>query len=217
MKKGLLIAGAFLPILMVAGCGTANNTSTTTNSTTSPTNTSTANTNTTNTNQTTKAPATKNITLQVITDQTNGQPKQVPAFVPANITLPENANVTVTVINHDDGGAPLVSPNDSKVQGTLNGTITVDGKTVTSVPANDIAHTITIAPTGSFKGLNIPIEAHPSTEKTNTIVFTFHTPSSPTTLHWACMSKCGSGSDGMGGVMNWSMDPGYMSGTWTVQ
>lgn len=203
--------------VMVAGCGTQ--ASTPVNPSTGPTqaanstNQSNAPANTTSTQTATK---TASYSLQVIVDQTNGQPKQVPAIVPANLTLPENTDVTITVKNYDDGGAPLVVKSDNQVQGTVNGSIAIDGKTVTSVPENNVAHTITIPATGNFKGLNVPIAARTSNEKYDTVTFTFHTPSTPTTLKWECMAECGTGSSGMGGVMNWPMNPGYMSGTWTV-
>lgn len=213
---GALTVTAGLAVL-VAGCGTqAPNPSTVptqTNTTSQPA----ASTNTTNTSSNQTAAKTAKFTLQVITDQKNGTPKQVPAVVPGNLTLPENTDVTITVQNYDDGAAPLVAASEAQVTGTLNNAITTDGKTVSSVPASKVAHTITIAATGSFKGLNVPIEQRTSSEKYNTVVFTFHTPSTPTKLAWECMAKCGTGSTGMGGVMNWPMDPGYMSGTWTVQ
>ncbi|QQE79881.1 hypothetical protein [Alicyclobacillus sp. SO9] len=209
MKSKLFAIAVISPIFVLAGCGTSNNSA---SSSTAPTNTSNRSTS----QQTSASTIKTHFKIQVIVDKKNGKPKMVPAFVPANLTLPENKDVTITVQNFDDGGAAIPS-GGNKVQGTVSGTMTVDGKAVSSVPVKKVAHTITIAQTSSFKGLNIPIEARTSSERSNSIVFTFHTPSKPTQLKWQCDAACGSGSSGMGGVMDLSKNPGYMNGTWTVK
>jgi hypothetical protein len=132
-----------------------------------------------------------------------------PRFVPANLTLPANADVTLTINSFDDGNAPIPT-GFNQVKGTVGGSMTLDGKSLTSIPVKDVAHTMTIPSIG----LNIPIAVKTSTEKFSSTTFTFHTPSSPTKLDWQCMTACGTGNDGMGGPM---VTDGWMKGVFTVK
>ncbi|MCF8565479.1 hypothetical protein LLE49_12205 [Alicyclobacillus tolerans] len=216
-KKVLVFSGvALLSMFSVSACGAANSqtASSQPQASTAPTkpaasSTSSANaTNGGNGAGTSKAVAKASFTMTVETGKMDGK-SGWPEYTPANLTLPANADVTITVNSYDDGNAPIPS-GDNKVTGTVDGTMTVDGKSVTSIPTKDVAHTITI----SSIGLNIPIAVKTSSEKYSATEFTFHTPSKPTTLDWQCMAACGSGSSGWQGAM---ATDGWMKGTFNVQ
>lgn len=127
-----------------------------------------------------------------------------PKVSPANISFPKGSTVVLTIINYDDGTAPLppsspygdVWGSDPTYGLISGGTETVDGKVVTQIPNDKISHTFTIP------GLlvNIPIPAVPPNKKTTTVVFKFQVNKSGTFL-WLCVAPCGSGSTGMGGAM----------------
>lgn len=129
-----------------------------------------------------------------------------PEYAPAYFALPANATVQMTVQSFDDGPAP--APGYTTIRGTVGGVIEVDGKTVRSVPANDITHTFTVP----ALGLNVPIPAAPKGGSV-TVTFTFHT-GAPGTYTWQCYAECGNGPDGWGYPMT---TPGMMTGTVTVR
>lgn len=147
-----------------------------------------------------------NVSLVVQTGKMDGKPGW-PRFVPANFSVTAGQKVVLTITSYDDGTAPLTSSMTAydSVQG---GTETVDGQPVTSIPNADISHTFTVP----ALGVNVPIPAVPSGQKTVTVVFTF-TPAKSGTFTWECMAPCGTGADGMGGPM---ATPGWMRGTLTV-
>lgn len=149
-----------------------------------------------------------NLTVKIVTGKMDGKPGW-PQFQPANANLPANSVVNVTVKDYDDGAAAIPT-GYNVVKGTVNGSITVDGKTVTSVPANDVAHTISI-PT---IGLNIPIPPKTDKEAYATVTFSFKTPANAEQLNWQCMAACGSGSSGWEGAM---ATGGWMKGVYNVQ
>lgn len=138
----------------------------------------------------------------------------------ANIVLPANSLIEVTIINYDSGNASVPAA-DAKVTGTVGNQITVVNNTLinstatkngisvkgawttSSVQPSDIAHTFTIA----GMNLNVPIVVS-SIEQ-----FSFHT-ANTNTYTWQCYATCGSGSSGWGDAMS---TPGWMTGTITVQ
>ena len=137
------------------------------------------------------------VTMQLITNTTGklgGQPK----ITNSNWTVKKGETVTVRIINHDDGTAPLTGNYMKyvKVMGTTSGKELVSGKAVKSVSDINIAHTFTVP----GLGFNMPIPAAP-TGKTNVIVATFVAKKTGTFL-WRCFAPCGSGSDGMAGAMS---------------
>ena len=123
--------------------------------------------------------------------------------MPATITLPANANVTLTIKNGDDGADPVPAAY-AKVTGTVGGVETVAGQQISSMSANKVSHTFTV----SGLGLNIPLPA------TSTVTVTFHTPSKAGTYTWQCYVPCGTGSDGWGGPM---VTAGWMTGSIQIQ
>ncbi len=160
------------------------------------------------------APKKANLYLTILSGGQNGK-KEWPNFLPSNFTIPADTDVTVTIADFDDGAAPI--PADSaKVQGTVDGSMTVisalngdlskaPSKNVTELPADIVAHTFTINDNGF--NLNVPIPAEA------TVTFTFHSPKAGT-YSYRCLSGCGTGSTGTEGAM---ATDGWMRGTVTVQ
>ena len=136
----------------------------------------------------------------------------------ANITLPSNTQIDLTIINYDDGPAPTSGTyenvtgttnnemtifNDTNVNSTYNGQgISVaGGQTVTSVPDSNIAHTFTIL-NGTKVVVNIPVVPSSTVQASFTIQSGSYT--------WQCEAACGSGNSGWNGAMS---TPGWMTGT----
>lgn len=124
----------------------------------------------------------------------------------ANVKLPKDATVVLTIKSHDDGAASL--PKNvifyDKVMGTVGTKETVDGKSVTEVSNKVISHTFTIADLG----INLPIPAAP-TGKVVTVQATIHTGKAGT-YTWQCYAPCGTGKGDMHGAMDTA---GYMKGS----
>lgn len=139
-----------------------------------------------------------------------------PEFVPSNLSFPAGSTVVLTIVNYDDGTAPLsasspyghVWGSDPTFGVVSGGTETVDGKSVTEIPNNEISHTFTIP--GLL--INVPIPAVQSGQKTTTVVYTFKV-SKTGRFTWQCEAPCGTGSTGMGGAMN---QDGWMQGVVNV-
>jgi hypothetical protein len=138
-----------------------------------------------------------------------------PEFLPADFTVPANAIVDVEIRDFDDGPA-TVPAGYNKVIGTIGGTMKVikalngpvdqqPSTTVSEVPANQVAHTLTFADNG-FK-LNVPIPP------LSTVEFSFQAPAAGT-YSWQCYAACGTDQSGWGGPM---ATDGWMKGTMTVQ
>ncbi len=150
--------------------------------------------------------------LAILTGKMVGQ-SGWPEFVPANFTVPGNTAVQAEIRCFDDGTASIPSGYEV-VRGTVGGNMTlisaVNGdlskspaRTVQSVNAAGVAHTLTFADTG----MNIPIPP------LSTVRFSFFSGNAGT-HPWQCMAACSTGQGGWGGAMSTS---GWMSGTMTVQ
>jgi hypothetical protein len=134
----------------------------------------------------------------------------------ANIRLPANTMIKLTIVCYDEGNASLASDQYADVQGTVNGTITYTsnadanssqgakgivlkgGEIVTKVAPALIAHTFTIP----SLGLNIPVPL------SSTVVAYFKTGAAGS-YTWYCETACGSGATGILGAMD---TPGWMTG-----
>lgn len=134
----------------------------------------------------------------------------------ANITLPINTLIKLTIVDYDDGNASLRSPQYSNVQGTVNGTITYvnndnvnssqgpdgivlkGGQTVSSVPPDEIAHTFTIP----SLNINIPVPL-------SSTVVAYIKIDKMGNFAWFCETACGAGDNGLVGAMD---TPGWMVG-----
>lgn len=138
-----------------------------------------------------------------------------PAYIPANPTLPANADVTITITNFDDATA-LTSGTEhyataSGIVGPLQ-VATIDPAkpnapaAVTSTtsldPATGVSHTFTIPKLG----VNVPIAPKSRT------TFTIHTAAAGI-YTWQCFDPCGSDPNGWGGAM---ATDGYMKGAMTL-
>lgn len=149
------------------------------------------------------------------------------SFSNDNLVVPANSAVTVTIRQYDTGGKPN-NPYFATVQGTVGGTESVNGKTVSSISPSDVGHTFTlrnIAGNSPNLFLNIPLPAvannapnvlhigHGYYPKPNMVVFTFLTKGSGV-YEWNCEFPCGQSVAGFGGAMSTF---GYMSGTLTVK
>ncbi len=116
-----------------------------------------------------------------------------PAVAPSDIHVSAGSTVVLTIKEYDDMVTAL--PDGSPYNNVMGGTETVDGKQVTTVGNDQLAHTITIA----SLGINIPLPKAPEGGFT-TVTFTFKAPASGT-YEWRCMTPCGDGPMGMGGAM----------------
>ena len=132
--------------------------------------------------------------------------------------VPANSVVHVTIYQYDSPTG-LRNPFLSQVQGTLGGTMTLDGKTVDSVNPEEASHTFAIPELGVFVPLpgvseeakhpceEAPCEAASSDHRT--ITFSFRT-GKKGLYRWQCFVPCGAGYlDGNGGPMQ---TLGYMDG-----
>jgi hypothetical protein len=131
-------------------------------------------------------------------------------------TVPANSIVHVTIYQYDSPTG-LRNPFMGQVQGTIGGTMTVDGKTVNSIEPEEASHTFAVPELGIFVPLpGVPEEAKNACEFApcegaahRTITFSFRT-GKKGRYHWQCFVPCGAGYiDGNGGPMQ---TLGYMDG-----
>lgn len=113
--------------------------------------------------------------------------QNVDFFTPANFSVPAQSLIEVTVADYDQSPSN-VSEEYTHVCGTVNGTMQVNGQSVSSVSANDVSHTFTIT-NGSNAGLNVPMPC--ASAKSPTIIKFSMYFSKPGVYHWQCETKCG--------------------------
>ena len=111
-------------------------------------------------------------------------PMHAAAFAPSYFLLPAHRYVTVTILSTDMRPSPP-APYYTKVQGTVGGSIYVNGRRIQTVPPEDVAHTFT-APA---LGLNVPIPVATKGHAV-TVRFTLQTPAKGT-YEWLCVCPCG--------------------------
>ncbi|MGA2014721.1 MAG: hypothetical protein ABSH51_29925 [Solirubrobacteraceae bacterium] len=153
-----------------------------------------------------------------------------------NLKLPAHSTVTFTVKQYDSA-TTLHNTFFDTVRGTVGGTMTVNGKTMSQVSPDAPGHTFTLqTPPDSnepYLFVNVPLlgtgaNANQSAVTVNgnpypapnVIVFQIKT-EGPGTYIWHCYVPCGTGlkGDGIGGQDNFGgpmATTGYMSGTVTV-
>ena len=156
---------------------------------------------------------TPHYTLSIDTpDMLGGSEDTGPAYVPSNLTLPANSDVTITIVNFDDA-TPLPAGTEHFAVATgIKGSLSIEPLTTADPngaapatqatgldPAKGVSHTFTIAKLG----LNVPVAPKSRT------TFTFHTGAAGT-YEWQCMDPCGTGPAGWNGAMS---RPGYMRGS----
>jgi hypothetical protein len=151
------------------------------------------------------------------------QPDWVSYGPTTNLSVPAHSLVTITIKQYDSGGT-ITNPYFATVHGTVDGTETVNGKTVTDVNSDAVGHTFTVhaLPTNQDPlFVSVPLPALPDNAKPasgsnypnpNVVTFSFVT-DGPGNYVWNCEYPCGDGYVAFGGAMS---TRGYMSGTLTV-
>jgi hypothetical protein len=150
----------------------------------------------------------------------------------ANIVVPANSEVTMTITNYDSG-ASLLNDFYANVRGTINNSVTISGagvttpQTATRVADDNISHTFTIHGDPSSQQpwlfVNVPLVRNGddavSAGADNGLVkdpivetFSFYV-GGPGRYVWQCEYPCGTSYNGFGGPMSTN---GYMNGTFTV-
>jgi hypothetical protein len=149
--------------------------------------------------------------------QSEGWPFYYPS---TSLKLPAHTLVTITVKQYDGASTPW-NTFWAKVHGTVDGTATYNGKPLTEIPPNQLAHTFTIHqyPQSGQENvfLSVPMLAVPSNAKNEAngypapqvVEFSFVTPG-PGDYVWNCEDPCGDAYQNFGGVMQ---TRGWMSGT----
>jgi hypothetical protein len=141
-----------------------------------------------------------------------------------NLSVPAHSLVTMTIDQYD-AGEKITNPFFARVHGTIGGTATVNGKTVTGADPEAIGHTFTLhaAPTTQdplFVSVPLPavpddapIAAGSDYPRPKVVTFSFMTGGAGKYV-WNCEFPCGDGFYAkFGGPMS---TRGYMSGTFTV-
>jgi hypothetical protein len=135
-------------------------------------------------------------------------------------TVPAYSVIHVTIYQYD-GDSGLRNPFLSQVEGTIGGTMTVDGKTVNAIKPEEASHTFVVPELGVFVPLpGVPEEAKNQCEFApcegaahHTITFSFRT-GKKGRYRWQCFVPCGAGFlDGNGGPMQ---TIGFMMGNMEV-
>ncbi len=131
--------------------------------------------------------------------------------------VPAHALVKVTVYQFD-GDSGLRNPFLSQVHGTIGNRMTVDGKSMVSIPPEEASHTFAVPQLGLIVPLRgVPDEAENQCEEGpcslsqahETITFTIRT-GKPGRYRWQCFVPCAAGFiSGFGGPMQ---TIGYMDG-----
>lgn len=149
------------------------------------------------------------------------------------LQVPAYSEVTITIEQYDSG-ASLLNEFYSYARGVtatpggaINNTILVNGKTVSAVAPDQVAHTFTIHaadPEGQpYLFVSVPLPLLPSDvvaagddkgfpPTPNKITFTFYV-QGPGHYVWQCEYPCGTGYNGFGGPMS---QDGFMNGTFDV-
>jgi hypothetical protein len=131
-------------------------------------------------------------------------------------TVPAHSIVHVTIYQYD-GDSGLRNPFLSQVQGTVGGTMKVDGKTTNAIDPEEASHTFVVPRLGVFVPLpGVPEEAKNQCEFApcegathRTIEFSFRT-GGKGRYRWQCFVPCAAGwLNGNGGPMQ---TLGYMDG-----
>lgn len=121
----------------------------------------------------------------------------------SQITLPAHALIRMTIRVYDTP-TPLRNPYFNLAQGTVGGTISVNGAKTTLVSPDLVAHTFAI----SDLGIVVPLTGVTSATAKHgyvTTTFEFKT-GAPGSYTWQCFNPCGHGNNGPMGTI------GYMNG-----
>ena len=151
----------------------------------------------------------------------SGQPFYHPS---TSIQVPANSVVTITFTQYD-GGGPIYNPFFAQVHGSMDGTMKVNGESVSGVDVKGVGHTFTVhqIPESSQPSffLSVPLPMNAANAKTGPegypldpqkIEVTFLT-GDPGTYVWNCEFPCGDLYQEFGGPMQ---TRGWMAGTFEV-
>jgi hypothetical protein len=151
------------------------------------------------------------------------------------LKVPAYSTITVHILQYDSS-TTLHNYYFSQVSGTVGGTMTVNGRTLTRINPASLAHTFTIQTPPGIKDqlfVNVPLAGTAANAnqsavsvngnpypRPNVITFQFKT-GAPGKYVWKCYVPCGTGlsGDGLGGQDNFGgpmATTGYMAGTLTV-
>jgi len=150
-----------------------------------------------------------------------GQPFYMPS---TTIQVPANSVVTITFTQYDSGGQ-IYNPYFSKVHGSLDGTMTWNGKSVKGIKPDEVGHTFTVhqydESSQEAMFLNVPLPMNQSNAKTDkdgypvdpqVVTVTFVTGDAGTYV-WNCEFPCGDLYQEFSGPMQ---TRGWMAGTFEV-
>jgi hypothetical protein len=150
-----------------------------------------------------------------------GQPFYKPS---TTIQVPANSVVTITFTQYDSGGQ-IYNPYFSKVHGSLDGTMTWNGKSVKGVKPDEVGHTFTVhqydESSQEAMFLNVPLPMNKANAKTDkdgypvdpqVVTVTFVTGDAGTYV-WNCEFPCGDLYQEFSGPMQ---TRGWMAGTFEV-
>ncbi|HAN72669.1 MAG TPA: hypothetical protein DCQ36_13915 [Actinobacteria bacterium] len=151
----------------------------------------------------------------------SGQPFYGPS---TSIEVPANSVVTIHFTQYDSGGQ-IYNPYFAKVHGTMDGTMTWNGKKVTEIKSNEVGHTFTVhqypEATQPDFFLSVPLPMNAGNAKTDSngypvdpqkVSITFITGDAGTYV-WNCEYPCGDMYQEFGGPMQ---QRGWMAGTFEV-
>lgn len=154
-------------------------------------------------------------------DLLSGQPFYDPS---TSIQVPANSVVTIHFTQYDSGGQ-IYNPYFAKVHGSMDGTMTWNGKKVTEIKTSDVGHTFTVhqyaESTQPAFFLSVPLPMNAANAKTDSngypvdpqkISVTFITGDAGTYV-WNCEFPCGDMYQEFGGPMQ---QRGWMAGTFEV-
>ena len=146
-----------------------------------------------------------------------------------SLEVPPNSVITV-VIQQYDSATTLINDYFRQVHGTINGTMTVNGKSMNQISADAPGHTFTLqsSPDSSYPiFVSVPLLGVPNGApanvtvngnqypKPNIISFQFRT-GPPGTYVWHCYVPCGDPREAPYGFSGPMSTTGYMAGTMTV-